>query len=280
VSNPPVEIPAYGTPSPSTGLPPQPVPAPPLPGGRTPVGAGIVVLRVLGALVVITLVVVGTGGVIAGFFRQTRTETHEYAGPITAVTVEATTGSITVHPGGAGSPVRVTSRLTWSFGEATSVEEVTDGRLDVEARCGNTLVGLCQVGYDVTVPPGIPLVLGTHTGTIDATGLTGDLTATTHTGSVELRDLRSHRVEATTSTGSVELSFAAPPESVTAETSTGSVDVALPGGLSYDVTAATSTGSTDVSVPTDPSAGRHVRAHTSTGSVDVHPYGPGDHGSD
>jgi len=274
-----VEIPPYGTPSPSTAVPPQPAPPPP-PGGRAPAGPGIVALRVLGGLVVATLVIFGTGTVVAGFFRQTRTETHEYAGPVSAVTVEATTGSITVHPGAAGSAVRVTSRLTWSFGTATSVERVTGGRLDVEARCGNTLVGLCQVGYDISVPPDMPLVLGTHTGTIDAVGLTGDVTATTHTGSVELHDLRSQRVEATTSTGSVEISFVTAPQTVTAETSTGSVDLALPGGQSYDVTASTSTGSNDVSVPTDPASGRHVRAHTSTGSVDVHPYSPGAHGSD
>jgi len=230
-----VEIPPYGTPSPSTAVPPQPAPPPP-PGGRAPAGPGIVALRVLGGLVVATLVIFGTGTVVAGFFRQTRTETHEYAGPVSAVTVEA--------------------------------------------RCGNTLVGLCQVGYDISVPPDMPLVLGTHTGTIDAVGLTGDVTATTHTGSVELHDLRSQRVEATTSTGSVEISFVTAPQTVTAETSTGSVDLALPGGQSYDVTASTSTGSNDVSVPTDPASGRHVRAHTSTGSVDVHPYSPGAHGSD
>ena len=245
-----------------------------------PVGPGVVALRVVGGLLAATMVVLGTGGVIAGFFRQSRTETHEYAAPVTAVTVQATTGSITVHAGSPGSPVRVVSRLTWSFGKATSVERVVDGRLDVEARCGNSVVGLCEVSYEITVPPAVPLVLGTHTGTIDASGLTGDVTATTHTGSVELHDLRSQRVEATTSTGSVELGFVTPPADVTAETSTGSVDVALPGEVSYAISASTSTGSTDVTVPTDPAAPRHVRAHTSTGSVEVHPYAPGQDSSD
>ena len=240
---------------------------------------GIVAMRVVGGLVAATLVLGATGGVVAGFFRQSRTQTHEYAQPVTSVTVAATTGSITVRPGAAGAPVRVTSELSWSFGAATSVESVSGGRLDVRAECSNSVVGLCTVGYDITVPPGVTLALGTHTGTIEASGLTGDVRATTHTGSVELSDLRSQHVEASTSTGSVQVTFATAPQSVTADTSTGSVEVALPGGVTYDVSADTSTGSTDVTVPVDPASGRRVRAHTSTGSVEVHPYTPGGSGS-
>lgn len=236
--------------------------------------SGIVALRVLGGLVAATLVIGATTGVVAGFFRQTRTQTHEYAQPLRAVTVGASTGSITVRPGAPGSPVRVTSELTWSFGAATSWEQVAAGRLDVQAQCSNGVVGLCTVGYDITVPPDVVLTLDTHTGTIEASGLTGDVRASSHTGSVQLHDLRSQHVEATTSTGSVDLSFASAPQSVSAETSTGSVEVALPGGVTYDVSADTSTGSTDVGVPTDPASGRRVLAHTSTGSVNVHPYVP------
>jgi hypothetical protein len=279
VSN-PVDMPVYGTPShespppppdaPRSSLPPQPAS-----GGRPPAGPGIIALRVVGGIVAVTLVLGATASVVASFFSQTRSETHEYTRPVTAVTVEASTGSITIRPAAAGSPVRVTSELTWSFGTATSAEHLADGRLDVEAQCSNGFVGLCEVSYDITVPSGVTLVLGTHTGTIEASGLTGDVRASTHTGSVELLDLRSQHVEASTSTGSVELTFASAPQRVTAETSTGSVEVGLPGGLAYDVSASTSTGSTDVTVPTDAAAGRRVQAHTSTGSVDVHPYTPG-----
>ncbi len=275
----PVEVPPYGTPPQQNPLPAAPptgaVPPQAAPGGRPSAGPGVVALRVLGGVVAVTLVLGATASVVATFFRQTRSETHEYSQAVTAVTVGATTGSITVRAAAAGSPVRVTSELTWSFGTATSVEHVTAGRLDVEARCGNEIVGLCEVSYDITVPPGVTLALDTHTGTIEASGLTGDVRASTHTGSVELHDLRSQHVDATTSTGSVDLTFVGAPQSVTAQTSTGSVEVGLPGGLTYDVSASTSTGSTDVTVPTDASAGRRVQAHTSTGSVDVYPYTPG-----
>ena len=142
----------------------------------------------------------------------------------------------------------------------------------MEARCANELAaGLCTVGYDLVVPPDLPLTLGTHTGTIEVDGVTGDVTASTHTGSVELRSLGSRRVEAQTSTRLVEVHLTVVPDDVRADTSTGSVEVVVPAGpTTYAVSASTSTGSTDVSVPVDPSSAHRISAHTSTGSVDVH----------
>ena len=79
------------------------------------------------------------------------------------------------------------------------------------------------------MPPDLPLTLETHTGTIEVDGVTGEITANTSTGSVDLRSIGSRRVEAHTSTGSVEVYFATAPDDVRADTSTGSVEVVRPG---------------------------------------------------
>ena len=224
------------------------------------IGTGLAVLLVAGA----------TFGVVAGFFRQSRTETKVYAG-VTALSVSATTGSVTVHAGAPGGQVTVTRHLTWSFGTAGSAETLAGGRLTAQADCEATLgLGLCSVDYDLVVPPDLPLTLETHTGTIEVDGVAGDLHASTHTGSVDLRGLLSRRVEASTSTGSVEVHFVTAPDDVRADTSTGSVEVVLPAGpTTYAVSASTSTGSTDVNVPVDPASAHRITAHTSTGSVEV-----------
>ena len=235
-----------------------------------PAGPGVLTLRVLGTGLAVLLVAGATLGVVAGFFRQSRTETQVYAG-VTALSVSASTGSVTIQAGTPGGPVTVTRHLSWSFGTATSAETLRTGRLDVRADCGGNLgLGLCTVSYDVVVPPDLPLTIETHTGTVEVVGVTGDVSATTHTGSVELRDLRSRRVQASTSTGSVAVAFATAPDDVRADTSTGSVEVVVPAGpTTYAVAASTSTGSTDVAVPVDPASGHRISAHTSTGSVEV-----------
>ena len=245
------------------------------PPGRPPAGPGVVALRVLGAGLAVLLIAGATFGVVAQFFRQSRTATRVYPG-VTAVSVSATTGAVTVRTGSPGGQVTVTRHLTWSFLAPTSVETVTGGRLDVRADCDSAVgLGLCSVGYDLVVPPDLPLTLETHTGTIEVDGVTGDLTASTSTGSVELRRIGSSRVEAHTSTGSVEVGFTAAPDDVRADTSTGSVEVVVPAdGLAYAVSASTSTGSTEVRVPSDPASSHRISAHTSTGSVEVRTTSP------
>ncbi len=239
-----------------------------------PAGPGVVALRVLGTGLVVLMVAGATFSAVAGFFRQSRTETQVYQG-VRAVSVSATTGSVTVRAGSPGDPVILTRHLSWSFQQPESVETVAGGRLDVRAECTTSLgVGLCSVGYDLVVPPDVALTLESHTGTVEVDGVTGNLTATTSTGSVELRGIGSRRVEAHTSTGSVEVTFAAVPDDVLADASTGSVEVVVPvGATTYAVTASTSTGSSEVTVPVDSSSTHRISAHTSTGSVEVRQAG-------
>jgi Putative adhesin len=224
-------------------------------------------------LVIVLVVAVGVVvALVSRAVRQTRVESAVYRQPVSRVVLDTATGSIDVRPGATGSPVTVQRTLQWSFGSASSEEQVSGDVLSVHGRCGQQMLDLwpCSVSYVVTVPPTTALTVSTSTGSVQVADVAGEVQARTSTGSVDIRGVRSASVSAQTSTGSVSLRFAAAPSSVTARASTGSVEVVVPGdGTSYDVQASTSTGHESVSVPVDSSSSRHISASTSTGSVEV-----------
>jgi hypothetical protein len=252
--------------------PPTYAPEPPVPTAQAPApspSGGVTAWRVVGGLVAVVIILFSAAGVVAGFTEQRRTTTATYPQGVSKIVVDASIGSVDLRAGGAGSPVVVERRTRSSLGATpTSSEAVSGGVLTLRAGCRG--IGLCGVGYTITLPPGTAVTVTTSTGSVEATRLDGDLDITTSTGSIELGGLRSARVAAHASTGSVQLGFAAPPQDVRAETSTGSVEVVVPAdGTAYAVQSSTSVGSSEVSVPVDSSSPRHIEARASTGSVEV-----------
>jgi DUF4097 and DUF4098 domain-containing protein YvlB len=220
--------------------------------------------------VVAALVVAGTTvSVVAKFFHQHRVETAEYTQPLSAMSIRTSTGDVRVAVGAPGSPLVVRRMLDWSFGTAGSTETVTDGRLDIAARCSIRLgVGACSVGYEVTVPPNLAVRLDSDTGDVEVTGPVGNVTASTDIGDVRIEGAKADRVDASASTGDIDVELASPPRDVAARSSTGDVVVVLPAdGTSYDVRTSTSTGDATVTVPSRPGADRRIDASTSTGDV-------------
>ncbi len=250
---------------PPTYAPEPPVPGPPSP----PPSGGVAAWRVAGGIVAALVIAFSVVGVVSGFTEQRRTTTFSYPQAVSRIVVDTSTGSVELRAGAAGSPVAVERRTRSALGSSpTSSETVAGDVLTLRARCRG--FGLCGVAYTVTVPPGTAVAVDTSTGSVEASGLTGDLEVTTSTGSIELLGLRSARVAAQASTGSVELGFAAPPQDVRAETSTGSVEIVVPAdGTAYAVQSSTSVGSSEVSVPVDSSSSRRIDARASTGSVEV-----------
>jgi hypothetical protein len=255
--------------------PPAAAPAVDPPPPQPPPGPGVAALRVVGVLVALLVVAGTTVNVVSRFFHQERIETAVYTQPISALSVTTTTGDVSISVGATGSPVVVRRVLQWSFGTASSVESVTDGRLDVTARCSIGFgLGSCDVGYEITVPPGLALQLSSHTGDVDTAGPIGDLTVSNHTGDVEVRGAAAARADVSTSTGNVNLSFVTAPRDVLVRASTGDVGIVVPSdGTSYDVRTAASTGDESVTVPNSPGADRRIDVGTSTGDIDVRSAG-------
>jgi len=163
--------------------------------------------------VVAALVVAGTTtSVVSRFFHQHRVETAVYSQTLTGISIRTSTGDVRVAVSDPGSPVVVRRVLDWSFGTAGSTETVTDGQLEIAARCSMHLgVGECNVDYEVTVPPDLAVRLDSDTGDVDVTGPVGNVTASTDTGDLRIQGATSARVDASASTGDVAVEFASPP---------------------------------------------------------------------
>jgi hypothetical protein len=234
----------------------------------------VLVVRLLGLGMALVLVGLGSLTVVSQFFRRTSTETTTttVTEQVHQVVARTDIGDVSVHEGDPGQPLVIRRILTWSFNRPTAEVAQHGSRVEIVGRCPTIgfSFGHCAVNFDVTLPRGTSVVLTSQTGDVTASGIGGTLEATTDTGNVDLRDLRSERVTATSSTGDVAVTLLTAPRSVRTGTSTGDVRVRVPAdGTAYQVTANTSVGDRTVHVPTDPVSPRTINASTSVGDLVV-----------
>jgi hypothetical protein len=199
---------------------------------------------------------------VAWFFVQRSVETLEFRGPVRAVEIALGAGEVTLR-GDSRTDARVRRTMRHGLRRPRLYEHVDDGVLRLRVSSG-------IVSYEVDVPRGAAVHVRGGSATQTVIGLTGPVELRAGSGSLEGRALGTQEVHASTSAGSIRLSFDSQPADVEVATAGGSVDLALPSGP-YDVDAKTGVGETRVGVPTFPGARCRVRAHSSAGSVRIHP---------
>ncbi len=236
----------------------------------------LVLLRVVGPILMVGMIVIGSFAVVTSFFRQTERETTTLRGDIRYLVVGTNVGDIRVHPVEAGATSTLSASLTWSYTRPTVSTALVDGELTVNGRCGHGPItsGYCSVDLDISIPAATTVTVRSSTGDLSLFGLTGTVQATTSTGDISLQTLRSTDVSATTSTGDVAIVLVNPPNRVHARTSVGDITVVVPAdGTPYRVDAVTSTGSKTLHVPTDSGASRSLDLTTSTGDITLRTSG-------
>ena len=239
--------------------------------------------------------VVLTGGVAASALGgcsidagalQQRTHSYSVSGGLQALVVHAHVGG--VHITGADSgQVTVTELLTFRHTAPRTTHQVTAGTLTMDNHC--PALETCSVGYDITAPRTMTIRVDDSVGTIRLKSLSGQVTAhtnagnidlgqvsgpvevTTHAGSILGQDVSSANITLRLSAGRIEVTFSAPPETVTATATAGSVSLRLPGNVAYAVDARATVGATHVSVTRNPASPRHITATATTGSITIEP---------
>jgi len=108
-----------------------------------------------------------------------------------------------------------------------------------------------SVDFDIAVPNAATLQLKTSTGSIDVSGVSGEMTLTSNTGSIAVSDgTVSGNTQLISNTGSINFNGAiAGSGSYRFETNTGSVNVTLPTDSVFHVDASTDTGTISTNVP-------------------------------
>lgn len=107
----------------------------------------------------------------------------------------------------------------------------------------------------------------TGSGAIELADINGPVDVDTGSGQVEGERVASGEVVASTSSGSISLELS-DPRSVRADTGSGQIELTVP-HHPYSVTAETGSGSTDVDVTRDSGADRSLRLRTGSGGIDV-----------
>ncbi|MEU0566327.1 hypothetical protein ABZ297_13145 [Nonomuraea sp. NPDC005983] len=247
---------------------------------------------VLGAVTTALALLLSTAAIWNGFAKAgLPTEAAGWSIPFRAASLKIEVGEgdigLNVLAGKAGQVV-VDRTMRWSRDKPVSTEKWENGTLRLDAACSGSdrrSRPLCQVFYDVFVPPEASVEATTGSNPLMVSGLYGDVRVTSTagdlilisvagavrarsgTGEIKARELSGGQVDAETGEGSVDLSFRTRPTSVKAVIrASGDVNLSVPGG-SYDVTSDAE--GSRIDVKREPGSARKIIARTPDGSVFV-----------
>ncbi|GAA5165510.1 hypothetical protein GCM10023321_55600 [Pseudonocardia eucalypti] len=202
---------------------------------------------------------------------HTETNRYEITDKVAQLHLEGKAGKVSVAAG--DGPISVTETLVYTDSKPTTSHNVTGDTLNLRndgcPEQTSVVNRRCQVGWEIRVPAGTNLDLNTRAGGIDLAGMAGTVTANTHSGGVDGKDLRSKAVTAQTHSGGVDLQFREAPDQVKAVTKAGGVDIQVPAGVRYAVRTDTSAGRPEVEVQQDNASPHKIDASTGAGSIDI-----------
>lgn len=161
----------------------------------------------------------------------------------------ASSGSeITIQATRHGSPWANLNDIQVSYAQNTTTNSVT---VNVDRVNTASFFAALSVDFDVTVPSAAALQLKTNTGSIDVSGVSGQMTLSSNTGSLQVSaGTVKGNTALLTNTGSVTFNGTiAESGTYTFTTNTGSVNVTLPSESVFHVDASTDTGSIDTNFP-------------------------------
>ncbi len=212
----------------------------------------LVLVMVLG--VGMTFLLVPIGYYVPGFTNTVTEAPHSFTvGAHPAIVINNDIGTIHVRAGGTGSDVTI--QVTKHTALGTDVND-TDVRytqnstnntitVDVVRLTTVNLFTSLSVAIEATVPSAANLQLKTNTGGIDVTGISGQMSLRSDTGSIAVtQGVLAAGSQLSTNTGTVTFDGAIGPQgSYQFLTNTGSVNVTLPATPAFHVDASTNTGS-------------------------------------
>ena len=212
------------------------------------------------------LLLAGAGAAVAlAGVGQRVEQTDILSHQISALTVDAGGGDVTVRTGGAPGTVEVT-RTTRST-EALPALGPTSWQgttLTLPGECD----GCGEIDYEIRVPAGVDVTAKTGSGDIELDGALGTVSLQTGSGDVDA-DLAAGSITTRTGSGDMDLRLGNAPTQVTANSGSGDVDITVPGGQSYAVTSRTGSGDRDINVPQQSTSDRKIEVQTGSGDISV-----------
>lgn len=242
---------------------------------------------VVASVVSVVMLTTGSFWAFNALARDTETITTVYD-EVRTVDIESGNGTITLI-GGDRDDIVVTATLTHGLRRTEEQVSIEGDRLVIRDRCGGApFASFCRSDYTLQVPTDVAAVLRSRNGSVLATGIEGDVDASSSNGSVaasriggglrlrtsngrvEGSGLTSEVAEASSSNGAVDLAFDRAPRDVEVTSGNGRVEIVLPDTPdAYRIDASSDNGSVDTPVRIDPASDRIIVAESRNGSVSV-----------
>ena len=206
----------------------------------------------------------GTAIALAGGGRlveQRETFTH----PVTALTIDAGAGDVTVRSGATADTVEVIRRVRGSLSDAPAARGTWDGTtLVIRPGCPDG----CDADYDIRVPNGVAVTAETGSGDIDLVGTLGTVSVEGGSGDVEA-DATVDNLTTRTGSGDMELRLRSAPTELVATSGSGDVEIRVPSAQTYAVDVETGSGDTRIDVPDESTAGHRIQVRTGSGDISL-----------
>jgi hypothetical protein len=187
---------------------------------------------------------------------------------VTAVVINGGSGSINV-TGSSRSTVSVSQQATYSGKPPAAAHALRGTTLTLSYKCPAELV--CGVSYNVQVPAGVTVSVGTGAGSVTLTSLAGTVSARASAGLITAVDLRSPVASFKSNAGGVVATFSVAPRSVTAATNVGPITLTVPGSVGYRLSTHTVVGTSTVTVRRSSGSAHSISASSDLGSISVSP---------
>ncbi|WP_380285049.1 DUF4097 family beta strand repeat-containing protein [Kitasatospora purpeofusca] len=247
--------------------------------------------RVLGTLALTVVLVVGAVQTWAMAVQQQRRSELSYPVAVTKVRLDTGNATVRIRPGEEGRVV-VRQYLNWMIRMPVVSALFDQDQLDIRMHCNQVLpvsdLG-CGAQIELDVPPGVAVTGKQSNGSIEVSGVRGEINLLSTSGTVALADvsgpvtvrttsgslrgsrLTSSSVNAAATSGSIDVGFAAAPRTVDIGVTSGSVVLGLPRGSRYDFDGGVSPLARGGIDPTlaDRSSPNKIRISLSSGSLTV-----------
>jgi len=215
---------------------------------------------------------------------QSVSDTKTLDQSITSIKLDAHSGDVRVQGEAGLTKTTVVRTIKYRDGSAPTQDtyHVDGSTLVLAGDCGSN----CSIDYQVTAPAGLPISgqttagdvtlakvgavdVGTTSGELDLSDVTGTVKAHTTNGKVTGTGLRGGGIQADTTNGGIELTLAEAAD-VTARTTNGQIRLAVPAD-SYRVSTDTHNGSRKIRVANDPAGKHSLDLNTDNGEIRVDP---------
>jgi DUF4097 and DUF4098 domain-containing protein YvlB len=200
------------------------------------------------------------------------TETHRYEvnDQVSRLVLDDSAGRVEIVV--ADGPIAVTETWHYDHDAPKTSHSTNAGTLSLDdGSCANhhRFRNGCSVDYSVRVPASTAVEVTAEAGSVEVTGLAGDLSVTADAGRVEGTGLSSQHTTVKADAGKVDLGYRTAPTNVHVQAMAGTISVTVPHGDSYAVDATSDAGHVQVDVPRDDSAPRSITAHSDAGVIKI-----------